>query len=191
MLPLAALVAHVTDTCEAESVEVVSLGIDEASLPEVEEWRWTGATCRTRPTLRLTGWRNNAVVASYTVRLQLKIDVAVPVVADAVVAGQPVKVEMGTASLPLPRTLDPDRAYRARRRLEAGAPLTNLNVEPVPDAPAGASVTLMARRGGLEITAPGELLRDANTGQRVRALNRALGVPVDGVLVAPDLVEIR
>ena len=190
MLALAALIAHVQEQCTPAEVEVVQIGVEQNTLPQAE-WRWTGDPCRPRPTLRLTGWRDGDLIASYTVRPTLSIRVWGPVVAKDTPVGGQVSVEQGLIELPSPPLADPSKRLSARRKLRAGTPLSRLVVEPMPDAPAGTAVTLVTRRGSLEITAPGELLRDAFTGDQVRVLNRAQGVPLSGVLLTPKLVEIQ
>ena len=51
-------------------------------------------------------------------------------------------------------------------------------------------VTLLVRSGGLRITAPGVLRRDARVGDLVEAVFTTTGGVVRGVLITPDIVEI-
>ncbi len=192
MLPAAALAATVQATCETAGfdvaeVEIEALGIDEDRLAsEGVDWRWSGAACRTRPTLRLTAWRSDELVASYTVRPRIAIRVWAPVAAEAVLSGERIPIGTALVALPQPPFVDPSGTYLARRDLAAGTALGRLQAAPEPDARAGEEVVLVATRGPLVVTAMGELLRDGEIGQSVRVLNQASGVPVTGVLDAPD-----
>lgn len=51
-------------------------------------------------------------------------------------------------------------------------------------------ITLLIRTGGLRITAPGLLRKDARVGDMVEAVFTTTGVVVRGVLITPDIVEI-
>jgi flagella basal body P-ring formation protein FlgA len=194
MLPVvASLTATVQDACETAGYQVAEvavegLGIDTERLVESDgiEWRWSGAACRTRPTLRLTAWGAQGVLASYTVRPRIAIRVWAPVAAEDVAEGERIPLGTDLVELPQPPFVDPQGAYVARRNLPAGTAISRLQAEREPDARAGTEVTLVASHGPLTITATGELLRDGAFGQRVRVLNQASGTPVTGVLDGPD-----
>jgi flagella basal body P-ring formation protein FlgA len=58
------------------------------------------------------------------------------------------------------------------------------------DAERNQPVTLLLRSGGLRVTAPGVLRKDARVGDLVEAVFTSTGRVVRGILIAPDIVEI-
>jgi len=180
----ASLVEWVESACGAEEVEVHWLGLDE---PVEGELFWEGAPCRPSPELRLTVDGSTR----YTLRPRLTVWVVAPVAAGSTEADQPVDTELGLVPIERIHGRPVHGRWLARVALEAGDPVTDAVVAPLPDVRKGASVDLQVQRGTLQITAPGRLLEDARLGERVRVVNEATRVTLRGVLVASDTVEIQ
>lgn len=81
--------------------------------------------------------------------------------------------------------------WRARVDLEAGAPLTAVRVEPMPDARRGEAVTLRAGSGALAVLARGELLGDAFVGAPVTALSTSTRAVVRGTYRGDGIVDVE
>jgi len=196
MLPavaIDALVDHVEAACDAQAVQVEVLGVAEAALAEAEAVRWEGDPCARRPTLRLELLADGRVAARYTVRPLLSGHALGPVATVDLSPGDPVQWAPGPVPLGVP-TLDADSlpaAGLATRTLAAGTPLTPGTVRSAPDVAEGAAVTVVVRRGALQLTVPGTLLRDGAIGAPVRVRNDLNRTALSGVLVAADRVEIR
>lgn len=188
------LVAWVTEACEAASVELRWLGVDDAWVAPGDVFQWEGRPCSARPAVRLTVVREGVVLTHRTLQPGLDIQVEVPVAASAVMAGEPVRVRIGLVPVQSlrgePVSLTDGGEWQARVRIAEGAPVTENLVQPMPDALSGTTVTVVVRRGTLTITAPGRLLEDAHLGRSVRVVNDSTSVALEGVLVAPGTVEI-
>lgn len=78
--------------------------------------------------------------------------------------------------------VDPTFAWDATVPLHRGRVLTSGVVRRHPDLREGAQVTLVAERGGLVVTAPGQLLGDALVGAPAHVLNLATKVELLGTL---------
>ncbi|MEQ1505726.1 MAG: flagellar basal body P-ring formation chaperone FlgA [Myxococcota bacterium] len=186
----ASLVAYATARCEATAVEVRWLGVDPARLPAGATPSWSGDPCRPHPLLTAT-WTVGVDSDRVTVRPDLVVWVHAPVAAHPVEAGAEVEVTDGTAPLSalVAGRFTGDAAI-ASRALNAGEPLTRLNVRAKAAAVSGAEVTLRVRVGTLVVTADGRLLGDAQVGDVVRVFNHATEAVVSGTLVSPDTVEL-
>jgi flagella basal body P-ring formation protein FlgA len=185
-----ALAAWVTATCGASGVDVTSTGIDPALLDDQTQVQFTGAPCRSHPTLRadLSAAGEHRVL---TFRPTLSVWTPVPVAAEDTPAGGVVRVSTGQARMggsigPPIRTPEP---WLARRDLAAGTPLTSLNAESQPDVRSGAPVTVVLGRSDIWLTAPGRLLEPGRLGDEVRVAV-ATGAVLRGALTASDRVEI-
>jgi len=188
------LVAWVTETCEAVSVELKWLGLDDAWVAVGDSFQWEGRPCTARPAVRLTVVREGDVFAHRTVKPGLDIHVEAPVAVASVRAGEMVRVTTGVVLVQElrgePVSASTGAEWQARVRIAEGAPVTSNLVVPMPDALSGAAVTVVVHRGTLTITAPGRLLEDAHLGRSVRVVNDSTRVALEGVLAAPGTVEI-
>jgi flagella basal body P-ring formation protein FlgA len=98
-----------------------------------------------------------------------------PVAAADVAAGAPVAVQMARVSSDLlgGAAVDPSGAWTARVPLEAGEPLTAVNVRATPDIARGTPVRIVSDQGLVSVSAPGKILDDGMVGDRVAVLNLA------------------
>jgi len=191
MLPAVAidtLEAYVVEQCAAEDVQVEILGIADTALAKGDQVHWQGDPCERRPTLRAEVLAGGAVVARYTVRPALEGTQRGTVTTVDLAAGD--AVQWAVATVPLGVRTVPSPAGLVLRDLPAGTPLTTGTLRPAPDAAEGAAVTVVVRRGELQLSVPGTLLRDGTVGGMVRVRNDANRTALTGVLVAPDRVEI-
>ncbi len=179
----------VRTSCDAVRVEVRSLGVDPATVPEGPV-SFDGDPCRSHPVVRLsvdtdTGWRR------FTLRPVLQVVVEAAVATRAAAPGEPVEWRLGTAVLGATSgPLVGAGAWVARAAVEEGAALTTLTVAPRPDARAGGTVAVRVRSGALEIRGEARLLRDARIGEAVRVFVPATGKVVEGRLVDVSTVEL-
>lgn len=179
----ASLVAWVEQACDAVSVDVHWLGVDEDLDGAL---RWEGNPCRARPQLRL--WVDDR---PRTVRPHLTVWVRVPVASAPASPGQAISWEEGVAPVESVRGVPlRSEGLQARVSLDAGDPITDAVVLLPPDARRGAPVTLTVTAGSLTVTAPGELLEDGTLGQSVRVVNLATHTTQRGHLVRPDTVDL-
>lgn len=193
--PLAdSLLAWVTESCEAVSVELSWLGMDEDWTDPGDTFQWEGRPCAARPAVRLTVIREGEVLTHRTLQPGLAITVEAPIAVSATKAGEQVRLTLGQVLIQdlrgEPVSLDEQREWRARVRINEGAPVTENLVEPMPDALSGSPVSVVVHRGSLTISAPGRLLEDAHLGQPVRVVNDSTRVALKGVLASPGIVEI-
>jgi len=77
-----------------------------------------------------------------------------------------------------------------RRALTAGAVVAPQSVKALPLIRQGEAVTLVIRRGGMEVSSSGVALNDAEQGQRVRVRNEASQKVVEGTATASGRVEV-
>lgn len=187
--PADELASWVTSECGAASVEVLELGVPEP-LPE-GSWYFSGLPCRSAPQVRVSVVADGVEVYNRIARPRLDVQVASLVVSAPVAAGEVVPYEAGTVAVDKVHGQPTgEGAWRARRSLRAGEPLTTSNVEPLPDALRGSDLDLVATRGTLSIQCTGTLLGDANVGDRVRAMNHATKVAVTGILVDARTIAV-
>ena len=190
---VAALVAWAQPICGATRVEVPWLGVDVSRFAAVHAIEWTGDPCSGRPTLGLKFTDPAGVPRSFSVHPQLAIWVPGLVAGADARRGEALTVAHGSVPLHLVagRLIVDDGPLVARTGLAAGAPLTELVAERPPDARVGAIVPVRVARGSVVVSVDGQLLVDAHVGDRVRFLNLATKLAGEGVLVAPDQIEIR
>lgn len=188
-----ALAAYATLVCNASSVEVHTLGVTAEMVAQGDTWRWSGDPCDPRPALRLAVEASGQVVANLTVRPTMTVWVSGWLAPSEVSPGQVVTGDPG------PIALDRGTAHRvphagpwqAVAPLDAGDVLTRGVVRRVPDAVRGTPVQVKVMRGGVTLTADGKLLQDGAIGEPVRVQNDATRASLRGVLVTPEIVEIR
>lgn len=77
-----------------------------------------------------------------------------------------------------------------RRALTAGAVISPQMVKIIPAIRQGAVVTIIIRRGGMEISSSGIALSDAGIGERVRVRNEASKRVVEGTVTGNQRVEV-
>jgi len=188
------LVAWVTESCEAISVELNWLGLDESWIHPNDTFQWEGRPCSARPAVRLTVIREGEVHTHRTLQPGLAILVEAPIAVSAVKAGELVRLMPGEVLIQDlrgdPVSLTGEQEWRARVRINEGAAVTENIVEPMPDALSGSPVSVVVHRGSLVVSAPGRLLEDAHLGQPVRVVNDSTRVALKGVLASPGIVEI-
>ncbi|MBX2796564.1 MAG: flagella basal body P-ring formation protein FlgA [Myxococcales bacterium] len=189
----AALAAYTTLLCGAAEVEVHAVAVAPSVLEHAEDLKWTGDPCSPTPVLRLEVVEQGAVVARYTVRPSMTIRIHGWVAASTAEAGEavPARRDLFILDRTTGRAIDGGGPWRARVALAEGTPLSRAVVDPLPDAPRGQPVTLRVIRGAVTLTADGALLEDGTVGEEARARNEATQSTVQGVLVAPDILEIR
>jgi len=183
----AALIAYASAACGAQ-VEVQSLGVQADALP-LGEVVWSGDPCRERPRLGLTVVASGMEVWRAQVKPRLRLQIETTVAAADLRPGEP--VELVTALAPYHRFRPAQDAWRATAWIRAGEAVHDGNSEPLPAASQGADVTLIAGQNGVQITAPGVLLHDANPGDRVTVLNRATRVEQQGTLLDGQRVQLN
>jgi flagella basal body P-ring formation protein FlgA len=172
-------------------VEVVEMG-SLAGLPE-------GAECRAQ--LPRTGTVEGRVPVvlfcgegRWSARPLVEVWRDLPVVATPARAGEPIEVRMArvaSGDLRGEPAVEGEGPWRARVDLDAGAPLTSVRVEPMPDALRGEAVTLVAGGGALAIMARGELLGDAFVGAPVSALSTSTRAVVRGTYRGDGIVYVE
>ncbi len=183
------LAAWVRTECSAASVEVLALGVPEP-LPE-GTWHFAGLPCRSGPQIRVRVVHEGVEVLNRVARPLLDVQVDALVVTSPAAVGDAVAYGPGTVAIErLQGQPAGEGAWRARRSLKVGDPLTSANVEPLPDALRGSGVDLVASRGPLSVHAAGTLLVDGRVGERVRAQNHATKVSVSGILIDPLTVAV-
>ena len=77
-----------------------------------------------------------------------------------------------------------------RQALMAGAEISPRMVKALPAVRRGETVTLVSRRGGMEVSSSGIALSDAELGGRVRIRNESSQRVVEGTVTGPHRVEI-
>jgi flagella basal body P-ring formation protein FlgA len=88
-------------------------------------------------------------------------------------------------------TADTDlQASRLARSLRPGTVLTPSMLESLPVVKRGDTVTLLVKRGPLQIRASGKALSDAGDGARIRVRNLSSNKVVDGTVLGPRVVRI-
>ncbi|MDD4599872.1 MAG: flagellar basal body P-ring formation chaperone FlgA [Negativicutes bacterium] len=80
--------------------------------------------------------------------------------------------------------------YLSRRMLNPGMALNQFLVEKPLLVKRGSAVTIIARLGGIEVTALGEAMQDGREGQRIRVQNSTSGKWITAKVVAAGTVEI-
>ncbi|GDX78349.1 hypothetical protein LBMAG42_01600 [Deltaproteobacteria bacterium] len=85
-------------------------------------------------------------------------------------------------------SIDPSLTWRATGTLHAGQVVTAGRAERVPDIEIGRDVTVVVRRGAIELRAPGRLLADGLYGAPVAVLNLATKAQQHGTLQADGTV---
>lgn len=189
---VASLLAWATPRCEAVRAEVRWLGLDATRIEAPRDITWAGDPCAARPSLTVA-WTDPRGAHQLAVHPQLALWVTGPIAAGPAKRGEPVTVAHGEIALhALTGHLVPGAGpYVARTGLVAGAPLTDLVVDAPPDARAGTVLPLRVERGAVVVSADVRLLTDAHVGERVRFVNLVTQLGGEGVLVAPDRVELR
>lgn len=133
--------------------------------------------------------------------LILALMIATPAGADVVLAGRTLRagtligagdVVVSAAPAVPGAASHPDQAVglEARVTLYAGRPVPLANLGQPAMVERNGLVTLVFRRGGLEIRADGRALARASEGDEVRVMNLASRGTVTGVVVAPGLVLV-
>jgi len=185
-----ALVDYAKETCGASRVEVRWIGLGEKTISgEVSQITWTGDPCRLRPELRLS-YTLHGERTSLTVRSQLSLWKQVPVTVHDLTPGTAIG-DTRIDDVPLedihgqPRTVGV-----ARRLIKAGEPLDSTVVVVPPDIERDQPVALRVSRGALVITAPGRTLQSARVGEKVKVLNEATRVALEGTLIDSSTVEL-
>ncbi len=79
---------------------------------------------------------------------------------------------------------------RLVRSVRPGTVLTPSMLEPLPVVKRGDTVTLLVKRGSLQIRASGKALSDAGDGARIRVRNLSSNKIVDGTVLGPRTVQI-
>lgn len=184
------LAAHATARCGARAVEVHWIGMDPARLPDGATYLWEGDPCRSRPDLRVSILVRGNLAAKLTVNPYLTVWVEAPVAAKPLAAGEEVLSELALVPIEKVRGQTYATSGLARVALDPGTPLTNLVVSPAPDIRKGSSVELRVTRGSLTITAAGHVLEDGRIGERIKVVNDATRVALDGILIDGATVEI-
>ncbi|MEE2827849.1 MAG: flagellar basal body P-ring formation chaperone FlgA [Myxococcota bacterium] len=78
----------------------------------------------------------------------------------------------------------------AKRDLALNKMVTQSDLTERADAPRNHPVTLLVRNGGLKVTSPGVLRKEAQIGDLVEVLSTATRTTVYGILLTRDLVEV-
>jgi flagella basal body P-ring formation protein FlgA len=95
---------------------------------------------------------------------------------------------------PVPGALsDPEAivGHEAQGWLQSGRPIMPEDIGPPALVERNEIVTMRFRKGMLEITAEGRVLERGPLGARVRVMNLDSRATVNGVVVAPGVVEVR
>jgi flagella basal body P-ring formation protein FlgA len=130
----------------------------------------------------------------YVVRPRIVIWRDVPVAAEAVAPGQPLTLVTARVSSDRLRgetPVDPVLTWDATVSFAAGDPVTINRARPQPDLREGAAVRIESGAGSLSVSAPGELLSDAQVGQRVAVLNLATRAVQHGVYRGGTIVALE
>lgn len=104
-----------------------------------------------------------------------------------------VALRLPGASVPRDAITDPQHVdgAKVRRPIKPGEPIRGAWVEVPPLVKRGDRVRMIARRGGLEITASGEALDAAGRGESVRVKNPSSMKIVSGRVIGPGTVEME
>ena len=86
--------------------------------------------------------------------------------------------------------LEPIRGQQFRRALPVGATPAPADLVPPHWVKRGQLIQLISRSGGIEVRAEGKALADGAAGHRVRVENRSSRRVVEGVVLAPGVVEV-
>ena len=184
-----ALVEWVRTSCDAVRVEVRSLGVDPASVPEGAV-SFAGDPCHPHPAIRVSV-ETATGLERLTLRPSLDVVVEAPVAVASARPGEGVvwtmgRVSLGTEQGPMVEPGD----WVAKASIAAGAVLTSFSVAPRPDVLAGDTLSVRVRSGALEVRSEARLLRDARVGEAVRVFVPATGKVVEGRLVDRTTVEL-
>ncbi len=80
---------------------------------------------------------------------------------------------------------------QAVRPLAAGAPINRLHVRVAPSISRNQAVTLVFKRGGIELTGRGQALEDGALGQSIRVINPTTRATLVGTVAAGAVVEVN
>ncbi len=185
-----ALVDYAKETCTASRVDVRWIGVEERMLPaDIDRIAWTGDACRNRPELRVS-FNGSAGRTSVTVRPQLALWQSVPVAIEDIPSGTPISASQ-LADVPWEKLRGtPMTTGVSKRLIKAGDPLDSTVVMVPMDIERDQSVSLRVSRGSLTITAPGRTLQSARVGEKVKVINEATRVALEGTLIDSQTVEL-
>lgn len=127
----------------------------------------------------------SAAGETWSVRGQVAFWAALPVATQETRPGDPVVLRVERrreVELLGSKAIDPTLEWRATGTLHVGQVALAGRVERVPDRVSGSEVTVLVRRGAVELRAPGRLLADGVVGQAVSVLNLATKVQQHGTL---------
>jgi flagella basal body P-ring formation protein FlgA len=170
-------------------VEVGPLGTLSGA-PADAEWSVrlpANEVCGRVPVVLTTGDHRYAVTAPITVWREL------PVAATAVRSGAAITLTTARVPCTLLRgetPVDPSQSWEADVSIAAGAPVTMARVHTQPDVQKGANVRIEATAGALTVAAPGQLLQDGFSGQKVSVLNLATHAVLVGVYTGNNIVTL-
>ena len=143
--------------------------------------------CGRVPVVLTAGNQRYAVTAPITVWRDL------PVAAAAVRSGDAITLNTARVPCTLLRgetPVDPSKFWEAGVSIAAGAPVTLARVHTLPDVQKGANVRIEATAGALTVAAPGKLLEDGFSGQKVSVLNLATHAVLEGTYTGNNIVTL-
>lgn len=125
--------------------------------------------------------------------------VAVPVLKQAIQKGETITADNVTlleipASQAFASTVVDSAALvgqQAQRPLAAGAPVNRLHVRVAPAVTRNQSVTIMYRKGGIELSGRGQAMEDGQIGQSIRVVNPSTRSTVIGTIAEGGIVEVN
>ena len=173
----------------AADVEIGSLGT-LAGAPENAEWSVRlpeNTLCGRVPVVLTAGTHRYTVTAPITVWREL------PVAAAAVGPGAAITLQTARVPCTLLRgetPVDPTQSWEAAVSIAAGAPVTQARVHTTPDVAKGSNVRIEATAGALTVAAPGQLLQDGFSGQKVSVLNLATRAVLVGTYSGNNIVTL-
>lgn len=80
---------------------------------------------------------------------------------------------------------------QAIRPLAASAPINRLHVRVAPSVMRNQAVTLVFKRGGIELTGRGQALEDGKLGQSIRVINPTTRTTIVGTIAEGGVVEVN
>jgi flagella basal body P-ring formation protein FlgA len=125
--------------------------------------------------------------------------IAVPVLKEAMAKGETITPEnLTTKAIPTSQvyastitSTDALIGQQLVRPLTAGQPLNKLHVRVAPAISRNQMVTLLFRRGGVELSGRAQALEDGQLGQSIRIINPATRSTLLGTVAAGGVVEVN
>lgn len=183
---------EVTVTVEETEVVHVPAGADVEIEVNQLPALWHGTS-----TVPVNIWVDGARYKTIRVRAQVEIYTWALVASTSIARGEHLDIHnTELQKVPLQSHIRPvtsidERGLRATRAIREGALIEERFVEPIPDAPKGHLVVILAETAGVSVSALGEVLRDGNIGDLLPVRNLASGNQVYGRLIGPDHVLVQ